>query len=330
SSSSFAKAKKWIEDCINSHPRCRNSADFFPPRVIDVGPPDGSEEPRLIINETLRAPWVALSHCWGGGISSATLRSNVDTRSEVLPTSHLPVNFRDAISITRELGYRYLWIDALCILQDSQSDWQGHLPHMGTIYQFAVVTIAADVAKGVVYFRPSLHDSPGGPIQKRGWTLQEDLLSVRSLYFSEDQLLWQCQTTEMNEGDRDPPNTQGRYNGGTEAYLKRSFLLPDGQCAVDVTKDPSLSDSSSLTPSGEALDHWYLILNEYVKRSLTVEQDRFPALSGIARQIEKRTRYHYKAGMWAEDLHVGLLWSSNGTGRKRENIECPSWSWASV
>lgn len=61
-----------------------------------------------------------------------------------------------------------------------------------------------------------------------------------------------------------------------------------------------------------------------------MEQDGFPALSGIARQIEKRTRYHYKAGMWAEDLHVGLLWSSNGTGRKRENIECPSWSWASV
>ena len=84
------------------------------------------------------------------------------------------------------------------------------------------------------------------------------------------------------------------------------------------------------TPSGEALDHWYFIVNEYVKRSLTMEQDRFPALSGIASQIQRRTGYQYKAGIWEEDFHVGLLWSSNGTGQKRENIKCPSWTWAGV
>ena len=107
----------------------------------------------------------------------------------MLPMPYLPVNFRDAITITRALGYRYLWIDALCILQDSQTDWQSHLSQMGNIYQFAVVTIAADVAsdsntgillkrhqaaisvpvpyrslsleaEGVLYFRPLLFEIP--------------------------------------------------------------------------------------------------------------------------------------------------------------------------
>ncbi|KAH7420091.1 heterokaryon incompatibility protein-domain-containing protein [Cadophora sp. MPI-SDFR-AT-0126] len=356
----YAIAKTWIEDCIKSHPCCRYSSDFFPPRVIYVGPSDGSEEPRLVIDETLRAPWVAISHCWGGRISSATLHSNIDTRLEKLPMSHLPATFQDAITITRELGYRYLWIDALCILQDSQSDWRGHLPYMGNIYQFAVVTIAADVAsdsdtgillerklaaisvpvpyrsqnrgtEGVVYFRPVLDASPRGPIQTRGWTLQEDLLSVRSLYFSVDQLLWQCQTKTMIEGEYDPPTDQGNHSAGwDDAPLKQSFLLPDGQFATEMDASLSPLDQSYSTPSGRALDHWYSIVNEYVKRGLTVEQDRFPALSGIARQIEKRTGYQYIAGLWKEDIQVGLLWSSNGVGQKRENIECPSWSWAGV
>ncbi|KAG4441301.1 hypothetical protein IFR05_003229 [Cadophora sp. M221] len=357
--SAYFKAKKWIENCIHSHLRCRSSPDFFPTRVIDVGPPDGSEDPRLLVNRSLRAPWVALSHCWGGHISSATLRSNIEARTDALPMSHLPLNFRDAITITRKLGYRYLWIDALCILQDSQSDWQGHLSHMGEIYQYAVVTIAADVAsdsdtgiilrrelsakyvsvpyrsishntEGTVNFTPSLDNFPNGPIQTRGWTLQEDLLSVRTLYFSADQLLWQCQTTKISESDHDPPNGQGRHEDGLEGYLKRSFLLPDNHPASSLEEISPAPDFLNTTPSGQALDHWYLVVNEYVKRSLTVEQDRFPALYGIARQIERRTGYKYKAGMWLEDIHVGLMWTTNGTGLKRKNIACPSWSWAGV
>ncbi|KAK0108153.1 hypothetical protein ONS95_002975 [Cadophora gregata] len=359
SSRSYAKAKTWIQDCIAFHPRCRYSSKVFPPRVIDVGATDGSEDPRLIIDDTLRDPWVALSHCWGGGISSATLRSNIDMRLEGLPLSHLPANFRDAITITRELGYRYLWVDALCIIQDLESDWRGHLPLMGNIYQFAAVTIAADVAAdsdtgiilrrerpaisvpvpykslsrrtgGVVYFRPALNVYPRGPIQDRGWTLQEDLLSARTIYFAADQLLWQCQTETKSEGERSAPNNQdgrGYYWG---APLKQSFLLPPDQAARLETENLPLAANLGYTPSRKALDHWYLIVNEYVERSLSVEQDRLPALFGIAQQIEKRTGYHYIAGLWKEYIHVGLLWTSNGVGQKRENIECPSWSWASV
>ena len=110
--------------------------------------------------------------------------------------------------------------------------------------------------------------------------------------------------------------------------MKQFFLPPNDGCPIDTAQDLSRPDFYESTPSGAAMDHWYLIINKYVKRGLTLEQDRLPALSGIARQIQKRSGYRYKAGIWAEDVHVGLLWSSNGIGRKRENIACPSWTWA--
>lgn len=161
-------------------------------------------------------------------------------------------------------------------------------------------------------------------------SLQEDLLSVHTLYFSADQLLWQCQTTKISESDPDPPNSQGRQEDGLEGYLKRSFLLPDNHPAAGLEAMPPAPDFLNTTLSGQAMDHWYLAVNEYAKRSLTVEQDRFPAISGIARQIERRAAYKYKAGMWMEDIHVSLMWSTNGIGVKRENIDCPPWSWAGV
>ncbi|KAH9204825.1 hypothetical protein DL95DRAFT_494432 [Leptodontidium sp. 2 PMI_412] len=125
-------------------------------------------------------------------------------------------------------------------------------------------------------------------------SLQEDLLSVHTLYFSADQLLWQCQTTKISESDPDPPNSQGRHEDGLEGYLKRSFLLPDNHPAAGLEAMPPAPDFLNTTLSGQAMDHWYLAVNEYAKRSLTVEQDRFPAISGIARQIERRAAYKYK------------------------------------
>ncbi|KAL2071883.1 hypothetical protein VTL71DRAFT_13118 [Oculimacula yallundae] len=349
----YTKAKSWIHGCLTTHPRCNHSLRSIPPRLIDVGPVDGSEEPRLIRNQGSRSdPWLALSHCWGGGISSATLYCNIEARMVSLPMSCLPTNFRDAIIITRELGFRYLWIDALCIIQDSRSDWELHLTLMGGIYQDAVLTIAADVAsdsdtgiilrrdqaatfvrlpsrssqhglEAIIYFRPRLQDLPRGPLQTRGWTLQEDLLAVRTLSFSADQLLWQCQSKNISECHSTLPDSQGCRELGSEAYLKQSFL----QVGAHSTAQTEFSIARF---SREALEHWYLIVNEYVKRSLTVEQDRFPALSGIARQIELRTGYQYRFGIWLEDIHVGLLWSSHGTGRKQDHIVCPSWTWGGV
>lgn len=110
---------QWIHECVNSHPACGPGHDKpLPTRVIDVG----SRVPKLITAGGRIGRWVALSHCWGGNIAESTTTKNLGARLSKLVTRDLPKNFQDAISITRWLGYRYLWIDSLCILQDSKTD----------------------------------------------------------------------------------------------------------------------------------------------------------------------------------------------------------------
>lgn len=48
--------------------------------------------------------------------------------------------------MTRALGLRYLWIDSLCIHQDSAEDWAAEDSQMDKIYKCAWVTLAATSA----------------------------------------------------------------------------------------------------------------------------------------------------------------------------------------
>jgi hypothetical protein len=80
--------------------------------------------------------------------------------------------------------------------------------------------------------------------------------------------------------------------------------------------------------------HGYKIVNEYACRHLTIQDDRFPALSGLARATGQRTKFTYRCGIWLEDMHRGLLWSTKGADksnlRKFENICALSWTWVSI
>lgn len=86
----------------------------LPSRVVDVGPADGSEAPRLLKTNDMRGTYVTLSHCWGAGVITRTLTENLDIRMKGIPMEDLSANLCDAIIITRRLGFRYLWIDSLC------------------------------------------------------------------------------------------------------------------------------------------------------------------------------------------------------------------------
>jgi len=102
--------------------------------------------------------YLALSHCWGVSTIKerlTTTLATLDCRLETIPMSLMPAIFYDATIITRRLGYRYLWIDSLCIIQDSVEDWEVESQNMGNIYMNASLTIAAGAAK----------DSDGGMLR---------------------------------------------------------------------------------------------------------------------------------------------------------------------
>ena len=168
----FHKLRKWLSDCLEEHIGCRQPDatwtqwatdiifDIFshlanqvglrlirrpspnaplPTRVIDVGCLGQDETCRLYITNGRHDTYVALSHCWGDpGLVPQDDISAVISVPRGNPTYHdCRRTFVDAIRTTREIDVRYLWIDALCIIQDSEEDWAIEAAKMSAVYRGA-------------------------------------------------------------------------------------------------------------------------------------------------------------------------------------------------
>lgn len=126
---SFEFGKQLLQECQRDHKVCRQRQDSspLPSRLVDVGGNDN--EMRIVNTEGIPPydmPYLCLSYCWGRKLSAnlvLTKTSNVAARNVKLEADDLSKTLRDAIVVTRGLGYRYIWIDALCICQDSTEDW---------------------------------------------------------------------------------------------------------------------------------------------------------------------------------------------------------------
>jgi hypothetical protein len=146
-----------LEDCTaDCHPPA--TAVFFPTRLLDLGT-DATSHPRLIITadsirlgelspvEPIR--YAAVSYCWGDEADAATQTktepSNLQERLRGIPTRDMSAVLQDSITVCRALSVRYLWIDAVCIIQDpaDTSDWEEESERVGQVYQHAYFTICA-------------------------------------------------------------------------------------------------------------------------------------------------------------------------------------------
>ncbi|PVH95590.1 HET-domain-containing protein [Periconia macrospinosa] len=145
SETSLHLAQTWLHECargLGKHAKCAPfEKSKLPTRVIDV------QKMRLYQAASgEEGRYVALSHCWGGTTPIRTTKENLKLYLENLPTP-LPQTFADAVSVTQALQIPYLWIDSLCIVQDSKEDWDSESAHMANVYENAFVTISADAAK---------------------------------------------------------------------------------------------------------------------------------------------------------------------------------------
>jgi hypothetical protein len=133
-----------LTECEICHSNCIKTSDsILPARVIDVGSSTDSFV-RLHISQHLEeGQCSALSYCWGGPQRHITTNSNIEAMKAGIPLDALPLTIKDAISVTRDLGLRYLWVDSLCIIQDNEKDKIHEIEQMGNIYKRSTVTIAA-------------------------------------------------------------------------------------------------------------------------------------------------------------------------------------------
>jgi Heterokaryon incompatibility protein (HET) len=314
-----------------------------------VGSIDRNEEPRLIQSECQKGLYLTLSHCWGGSTPPATTSSTYEKHLTSIPFESFPKTFQDAITVTRTLDIPFLWIDSLCIIQDSNEDWERECQKMPEIYRNSMATIAgpaaADCKAGFLHRRPatdqdwtdirwqvnnsmtycdvvleSIGDdwfSPGpeadSALSKRAWVLQERLLSPRVLYFGTKRMYWECFTDQRYEDMHYSAITGSLSWGGIE---KTPF---------DQSKDRQWW-----------LSYWYRIVKSYTAAGLTFHTDRFPALSALVSIMQAKLGDIYVAGLWKTDICRGLTWYSptydlNETMlHDRDRYIAPSWSWASA
>jgi hypothetical protein len=126
---SIALAEVWLRVCSNSHQTCQQRtprSDWLPTRLIDVG--NKQREPRLVtaadICQGQQAPkYFALSHRWGTAATVPLTSANIEAFKRRLPMETLSKTFSEAVSVCSFFGGPYIWIDSLCIIQDSREDW---------------------------------------------------------------------------------------------------------------------------------------------------------------------------------------------------------------
>jgi hypothetical protein len=309
--------RSWIEDCIKTHGTCNaiKQAGCAPTRLIDIGSIDTAT--KLIESYGNPVDYVALSHCWGGSLPLRTTKANLNDHLSAVPWEALPANFQDAVKVTRSMGYQFLWIDCLCMIQDSEEDWLRECALMGEVYAGAALTIAAEGSESslIGFFEASNRStntcsipvrlpsaaksnelvmglpstrrphytlsSWPGPLSTRGWALQERVLSKRVLYMCGDATCFTCSCSESN--DRVP------------------WPMPLHQEHFRMTPLHMLDPAQSLKD-------WHTLVIDYTARQFTNARDRLPAISGVARIFAERFGWEYVAGLWRHDLEGALLW----------------------
>jgi hypothetical protein len=142
----FDLIASWLENCRSEHDCPRNDASTLPTRVIDVD--DETTTPLLLQTNGQKGGYVAISYVWGATSKGITLEANFAERLIGMPLDSLCKTHQDAITITRRLGFKYLWIDALCIIQDSRDYWEKEAAQMFDIYRRSVLTLAATSSNG--------------------------------------------------------------------------------------------------------------------------------------------------------------------------------------
>lgn len=175
SEATFKLARRWLEECTSSshtHTSCPRPVETkLPTRILDVGPPDGSSEQpvQLRVTDGERGTYIALTHCWGHTLPLTTTKKTFEERLISIPLPTLPQTFQDAVVIARRMGVRYLWIDSLCIIQDSPVDWETESARMGDYFSNCLFAIAATDAS----------DSTQGCFRYRDpWANQPSLMSI--------------------------------------------------------------------------------------------------------------------------------------------------------
>jgi len=327
----------WIEACDSSHEMCvPRKSDSLPTRLISVC----GKVIHLESTETWTSspPYATLSCCWGDLEFLTTTTNVLEDYFIEIPVDRLPQTFKYAIQVVRALKIGYIWIDSLCIVQDSGADWRKESSRMSEVYGNSYINIAASSASNPgegCFTKPQfMHDTVEAKVtisgqeyecwfyhignsytyavekshlKSRAWAVQEKLLPTRSIHLGTRGAFWECRTS---------------------VGLERLPNLFDG--AVSGLSLASLTHNLADTTDSYLYRRWKRVVTAYSTANLTLSRDKLPGLAGIARHFGEYKQCEYLAGMWRDaTFDAQLCWCIFGP-QARPEWRAPSWSWASV
>lgn len=345
-------ARDWLSYCMKKHRYCdrhETSSRLQHFHVFDC-------RLRKVVDWPMGCRYVALSYVWAK--HTAGMSSQYHSRSEAFEKV-----IEDAITISQALGFRYLWVDKVCIDQSDHNDKLHQIKQMDLIYTNSALTIIAAAGDGPAYGLPGVNGtrrrsqprirlgahvlastSPAGRYElekskwrSRGWTLQESALATRRLIFTESQVLYECDSMNCRETWDIPLD------------------VLHVQDHVGFRFEDRPARTSALGWSGKAVGHlaeqFWVLIDEFASRELSYPSDRFNAFRGILSAFKNNEPPLYSFwGVplsctytdWTEDKQIDkhprstifmcqLLWSSKSDApdprlfRARRGM--PSWSW---
>ncbi|KAL7943842.1 heterokaryon incompatibility domain-containing protein [Trichoderma barbatum] len=333
----FSLLERWVDACKRNHPSCwetlsgrvidETQIPELPSRVLHVT----GNNVRLLPSAGRRGRYAALSHCWGssGRQPLKTTQANLHDHLQDIPWASIPKTFQDAITVARNIGLAYVWIDSLCIVQDDHQDWLKESKRMGSIYEQAELTIAASHTPGCWegFFFPRRPSPPSveipsffsrgtgastasevqvfatvrrdtaantfpefGALNNRAWATQEWLLSRRIVFFTKGTIIWSCKAITQRE---------------------------TGERCYSVSRNT----------------RWKNVIEQYSDRQLTFATDKLIALEGLRMELGKKIACEYAFGVWKESLPNQLLWQVTQRiegAAISDPLKLPSWTWAHV
>jgi Heterokaryon incompatibility protein (HET) len=337
----------------------------LPTRLLDVNNAQKGKL-RLISGQQLpvESPYVAFSHRWVAGPTPewVTSMSNIVERRSTFDSSVLPDSIRDAILFTNRLSLRYLWVDSVCIIQDSPEDWRSESVKMLDVYGNSALTIFADCAKDDddKFLKPR---ETGNFQQRRGTSLiigtstgasvKIDVLERYSRYHA----VLPAKSSELFQTDVAMSELSGRgwifqeqvissrrlHFGNHQMYwmCEESFKAEDGS---DLTVPYYFQwrfkkhEVEPILPFREYRS-WAALVENYSHRALSRSEDKLRALSGLAELFSERYSDNHLAGCWSRCIQLDLLWVAKPPLERQEDqildsalawskaSGAPTWSW---
>ena len=292
-------------------------------------------ESSCLVNTEPNVRYIALTYVWGGpqpfqntktGRERLYMPGTISTEDTAIPQT-----IRDAISIVRMLGERYLWIDSLCIVQDNIRAKMEQISNMGNIYSRAIVTLVAAHGSSCHAGLPGvllgsrntaqhveqiggmllsnelsyLHEIADDLVwNTRGWTFQESEISKRYLFFTEKCIYFSCNQMLCKE----------------DSGIRNVSLWGEKHRRIRAERQPIWNS-------------YRRAVKKFTKRTFTFEKDVINAFEGIVSLLQPAFRSDFLCGLPETELDVALLWQPTSVIRRRIDESTgepifPSWSWA--